>query len=261
MAEDAKEDTNDLDELLSKEFAKAEEPQATEEQEPEQVIPEKYAGKDVNALIRMHQDAERLIGKHSNEVGELRKVVDDILAAQAQPSTAPEPEEDVDWFDDPTKATTTTVTKTVKPLEEKLDRLEQRAVQQDQQRAMETLVRRHPDAGEITNSEAFKQWVSSNAARQRLYEDANRNFDVEAGAALLDDYKERQGIKQESGTKRTNDVRQAATGAGRASGENGRKAPVFSRDAIVELKRTDPAKYARLLPQIKQAYIEGRYTK
>ena len=53
----------------------AEEQQETPEiQEPE--IPDKYRGKSAEELVQMHQEAEKLLGRQSSEVGELRKVVD-----------------------------------------------------------------------------------------------------------------------------------------------------------------------------------------
>ena len=33
----------------------------------------------------MHQEAEKLLGRQSSEVGELRKVVDDYISTQTQP--------------------------------------------------------------------------------------------------------------------------------------------------------------------------------
>ena len=55
-----------------------EEQETTEEQE----VPQKYQGKSTAEIIRMHQEAEKLLGKQSSEVGELRKVVDDYIQTQ-----------------------------------------------------------------------------------------------------------------------------------------------------------------------------------
>ena len=70
-------------------------------------IPEKYQGKSLEDIVRMHQEAEKLLGRQSSEVGELRKSVDTLVQtqlaekAQAHASTA-EPE--IDFFEDPRKA-------------------------------------------------------------------------------------------------------------------------------------------------------------
>ncbi len=36
-------------------------------------LPEKYQGKSLDDIIKMHQEAEKLIGKQAQEVGEVRK--------------------------------------------------------------------------------------------------------------------------------------------------------------------------------------------
>ena len=42
------------------------------EQKPE--LPEKYREKSLDEIVRMHQEAEKLIGKQAQEVGEVRKL-------------------------------------------------------------------------------------------------------------------------------------------------------------------------------------------
>jgi hypothetical protein len=67
-------------------------------------LPDKYQGKSLEEVVQMHQEAEKLLGRQSSEVGELRKVVDDYIASQV-PEPAPqqhvEPEDDIDYFTDP----------------------------------------------------------------------------------------------------------------------------------------------------------------
>ena len=36
-------------------------------------IPEKYRGKSLDEVVKMHQEAEKLIGKQAQEVGEVRR--------------------------------------------------------------------------------------------------------------------------------------------------------------------------------------------
>ena len=88
--------------------AQAEQPQ--EEQAETEDLPDKYRGKSIQDIISMHQNAEKLLGKQSSEVGELRKVVDDFIKTQTvtqqQAPTPPVETEldDVDFFEDPKKA-------------------------------------------------------------------------------------------------------------------------------------------------------------
>ena len=39
-------------------------------------IPEKYRGKQLSDIIKMHQEAEKLIGKQAQEVSEVRKLAE-----------------------------------------------------------------------------------------------------------------------------------------------------------------------------------------
>ena len=74
-------------------FAQPEEQQATPEpQEPE--IPDKYKGKTAEELVQMHQEAEKLLGRQSSEVGELRKVVDTYIQTQLTEDTQQAPQQD-----------------------------------------------------------------------------------------------------------------------------------------------------------------------
>jgi hypothetical protein len=71
-----------------------------------EALPEKYQGKSAAELARMHQEAEKLLGRQSSEVGELRKVVDSYIQTQLSQQQAPQKsdDEDYDFFTDPDKA-------------------------------------------------------------------------------------------------------------------------------------------------------------
>jgi len=81
-----------------------------EEQEPSLDMPDKYQGKSIEQIVQMHQEAEKLVGRQSSEVGELRKIVDEFIkskADEASNTTSPNNEEsEVDFFEDPKKAVT-----------------------------------------------------------------------------------------------------------------------------------------------------------
>ena len=78
-----------------------------EQPQEEPTVPEKYQGKSLEEVVQMHQEAEKLLGRQSSEVGELRKVVDDYISSQPQqpaPQQYVEPEDDIDYFTDPQAA-------------------------------------------------------------------------------------------------------------------------------------------------------------
>jgi hypothetical protein len=241
MAEEREEEIQ-LDPELIVEEETQEEPQEAS-QEPEQEIPEKYRGKSPAELMRMHQDAERLIGKQGNEVGELRQIVNDILAAQtAQPSNAPEPEPEVTFFEDPDRATEYKIKKNLEPVTETLNKINGRFADMEKKEKAQELLARHPDAPSIVQSPEFLNWIEGSKARQRMYQQASQ-YDSDMAIDLLDLWKERQETRQASTSaaqaQRKQSVQQASTGSGKASGTT-RGKPVLSREAIIELKRKDP---------------------
>jgi len=76
--------------------------------EPEYSPPEKYAGKTLEDVIGMHQNAEKVLGKQGQEVGQQRQLIQQLME-QSQASQATEPTEDAvsfedSFYDDPAKA-------------------------------------------------------------------------------------------------------------------------------------------------------------
>ena len=105
IIEPERQDNQEVDEQDLLVQQEEQEEQATPEpQEPE--IPDKYKGKTAEELVQMHQEAEKLLGRQSSEVGELRKVVDTYIQTQLtqEQQPAPQQDEEVDWFTDPDKA-------------------------------------------------------------------------------------------------------------------------------------------------------------
>jgi len=110
--EESPEELNEGETLATFEEEEEQTPEEEQPAEPEEIqeaeddIPEKYQGKDIKDIVRMHQEAEKLLGKQSSEVGELRKIVDDFVKTQIE-ATSPqqeEGEEEFDFFEDPQKA-------------------------------------------------------------------------------------------------------------------------------------------------------------
>ena len=80
------------------------EPEPVVEATPEDDLPEKYRGKSASEIARMHMEAEKLLGKHSSEVGELRRAFDEFVTRErpvVQASAKEEASDSVDFFTDP----------------------------------------------------------------------------------------------------------------------------------------------------------------
>jgi hypothetical protein len=63
-------------------------------------LPDKYRDKSLEDIVRMHQEAEKLIGKQAQEVGEVRKLADELIKQNlsSKQQTIKEEEPEVDFF-------------------------------------------------------------------------------------------------------------------------------------------------------------------
>jgi hypothetical protein len=245
---------NDIDTTLEQE---PQEPEATLE-EPESDIPEKYQGKSTAEIVRMHQEAEKLLGKQSSEVGDLRKVVDDYIQTQLTDTEtqATNADEEVDFFSDPDKAVERAINN-----HPKIKEAENISNQYRQSTAMATLQTKHPEMQEILQDAKFADWIKGSKIRTRLFAQADQQYDVDAADELFSLWKERQQVVTQTAAnekqQRKQSVKSASTGNARGSGEQ-RAKKVYRRADIIKLMRTDPDRYQALSNEIMQAYKEGR---
>jgi hypothetical protein len=220
-------------------------------------LPEKYRAKSLEEVIRMHQEAEKLIGKQAQEVGEVRKLADELLkqslSSKQQPKEEIEPE--VDFFEDPKKAVLKTVEKHPDVLAARQAAADFRRMQTQQKLSQE-----HPDYAQLVQDPEFAAWVKSSPIRVGLYAKADSEFDFDSANELLSTYKQIRGVK----TKQTEDAGEAvrkqnlktATVDVGGSGESSKR--VYRRADLIRLKMTDPGRYESLSDEIMKAYAEGR---
>ena len=235
----------------------AEEQQETPEvQEPE--IPDKYKGKSAEELVQMHQEAEKLLGRQSSEVGELRKVVDTYIQTQLtqDQQEAPSQDEEVDWFTDPDKAVDRAIQN-----HPKIKEAEALTQQYRASTAMSELQRKHPDMQQILQDANFAEWIKASNVRTKLFVAADQQYDHESADELFSLWKERQNIVQQTAAveeqARRQTAKAASTGGASGSSESAPK-KIYRRADIINLMRTDPDRYAALQPEIMKAYAEKR---
>ena len=233
-----------------------EEPQV-EETPQEDDIPDKYKGKSTAEIVRMHQEAEKLLGRQSSEVGELRQVVDSYIQTQLDTTPATqEPEEEIDFFSDPDKA----VERAIKN-HPSIKAAEQQTQQYKQQTAQSQLQQRHPDMQEILQDGKFVDWIKGSKIRTQLFAQADTQYDYEAADELFTNWKERQGTVAQTvaneKASRKKAVKTASTGGAKGSGEAATR-KVYRRSDIIKLMQTDPDRYLALSPEIERAYAEKR---
>ena len=249
-----------VDQIEENEVNEIQQPEEEVEQPQEEPsLPEKYQGKSLEEVVQMHQEAEKLLGRQSSEVGELRKVVDDYIASQ-QPQEAPqqyvEPEDDIDYFTDPKAAVNRAIEN-----HPKIKEAEQYSSQYKQQAALATLTNKHPDMQEILQDPKFAEWIKASKIRTQLFVQADQGYDAESADELFSLWKERKTVVQQTANverqERKQQLKAANTGNARGSGEGSRK-KVYRRADIIKLMRTDPERYTAMADEIMAAYAEGR---
>ena len=232
-------------------------------QEPVEELPEKYKGKTAIEIAKMHQEAEKLIGRQANEVHEVRSLADQLLKQQLESnSKAKAPIEESleeDFFADPASAVNRQVEKHPAVLEARQAALEMKKMKTAQQ-----LSAKHPDFATIASDSGFQDWVKSSAIRLNLFAKADAEFDFESADELLSTYKELKQIKQQNQVTQTAAVEskaqeqamKAATVDVGGAGEVSRK--VYRRADLIKLRMTDPDRYMQMSDEIMSAYAEGR---
>lgn len=231
------------------------ETQAVEKPAQEEELPDRYKNKSIQDVIRMHQEAEKLMGRHSKEVGELRKIVDDFITAQSVTNKAPQDEE-IDFFSDPQRAVEQAVAK-----HPKIKETEKLNAQLARQAALNQLQAAHPDYQEVLNDAGFTEWVSKSKHRSAQLSKADQQYDFDAADDLLSTWKElkkatdREVVIQQ--TERRQQLKQGSTGSSKGSGEAPSRKK-YRRSDIRDLMLNNPARYMELQPEIMLAYSEGR---
>jgi hypothetical protein len=247
---------------LSEEMEKPEETQEPEQKANETEtttsdIPDKYKDKSLEDIVRMHQEAEKLLGKQSSEVGDLRKAVDELVKVKISEdakSPTKEEEPELDFYDDPKGS----VSKAVES-SDTIIQMKEMLARQQQQEALKQIGEKHPDYEEIIKNENFVDWIKSSTVRTELYHRADK-YDFNAADELLSNWKEIKGVVEKTQSLNEKDrklqVKAASTG-GKGSGEPmSRK--IYKRSEIVNLMINDPQRYKANVDLFDKAYAEGR---
>jgi hypothetical protein len=237
--------------------------EAVDVKEPVEELPEKYRGKSAIEIARMHQEAEKLIGRQANEVHEVRSLADQLLKQQldskAKEAKPLEESLEDDFFADPASAVNRQVEKHPAVLEARQAALEMKRMKTAQQ-----LSSKHPDFATIAQDAGFQDWVKSSAIRLNLFARADAEYDFESADELLSTYKELKQIKQQNQVQQSANVEskaqeqamRAATVDVGGAGESSRK--VYRRADLIKLRMTDPERYMQLSDEIMDAYATGR---
>lgn len=234
------------------------EEQAAQAAAPEVEIPEKYKGKSLEDIVKMHQEAERLIGRQAQEVGEVRRLADELLKQQLSQKKEVQPEvkpQEVDFFEDPQAA----VKKAVETHPDVLA-AKQAAMQMKQVQSQAMLLHKHPDFADVVRDPEFIEWVKGSPMRLNMYALADAQYDVSAADELLSTFKQirtnkSKQVAESAATTRNQTLKAAAVDVG-GTGESSKK--VYRRADLIRLRMTDPDRYMAMQEDIMSAYAEGR---
>ncbi|MFN5251603.1 MAG: hypothetical protein ACK5DE_11185, partial [Bacteroidota bacterium] len=203
-------DNDELDN--NSEIAAVDELQAAQaerqEEAPPPNVPDKYRGKSVEDIVRMHQEAEKLIGKQAQEVGEVRRLADELLKQQLaqKPQAQPkeEPEVELDFFEDPKLAVQRAVSNHPDVLAAK-----QAASQMKQLQTQAMLAKKHPDFADVVRDGDFQEWVKASPLRLNMFAMADSQYDFTAADELISTFKQIRGAKQTQVTDTAKQTRDA----------------------------------------------------
>lgn len=224
-------------------------------------IPSKFEGKSIEDVVAMYQEAEKLIGRQGQEIGEVRKLADQLIQSTFKPKE-PEPEvvsDDVDFFVDPKAAIERAISN-----HPKLKQAEEKTANFDKFQNQIKLEKQHPDMYEIVESDDFINWVKKSKVRQQLYTNAHNNFDYDSADELLSTFKELRG--RQNTTQATEQITEIQSNADRnlnkaaVSAGTTQDVPkkIYRRADLIRLRLNDPNRYDALEAEIMAAYAEGR---
>ena len=246
-------ETSELDtvasEIQQQESAAKEEPKSV----IEDILPDEFKGKTPSEIAKQALFYRNQMGKQANELGEVRRLADELIKSQLHKPTEQVVEE-IDIFENPKEAMRRAI--------EQNPMVQSAALQAEQSRkamAQQQLVSKHPDFNQVVQDSGFTEWVGKSKIRQQLFQQAN-NWDVDAADELFSTYKELRATRQTQVSDVEKAVRsKAMNAAGVDSGGTGESSKkTYSRQKIMQEMINDPRSYKSKQEEYMLAYQEGR---
>ena len=258
--EEVVENASDITQETQQEVVEQPQEEIVQEQVQEDVVPTKYKGKSLDEIIKMHQEAEKLIGRQAQEVGEVRKLADELIKRQLEPKKE-EPatkEDEIDFFEDPQKA----VSKAVET-HPAIQEAKQQALELKKMQMLQKLQTEFPDLDNTANDPEFLEWLKASPVRMKLYAAAAGDGDYDSAAELLGTWKYvKPKPVQAAPAPEVKAAQKAAVKAATVDVGSNSAAPtsskVYRRADLIRLQLEDPDRYYALQDEILAAYAEGR---
>ena len=257
-----------VDELAQETEAQEQEQEPEVETNPEPEIPEKYRGKSMAEIIRMHQESEKLIGRQAQEVGKARRLADELLQrelSQKQAVQTPQEEEKdpaESYLEDPVGAVNKAVDN-----HPAIQQAKQQAFEYKQQQVTQRLRNQFPNFDDVIQDSRFFEWVKASPIRTRLFTEAHSQYDYNSAVELISTWNQMNPVEQRQQSTQTPDVvteakKETARTLKTAAVDTGSPAPTsrktYRRADLINLRLRDPARYDAMADEIMAAYAEGR---
>ncbi len=246
-------------EVVEQAIAKQEPEQKQPEENFDDILPSKFKGKTAKELAKIVADQDSMIGRQAQEVGDVRRLADELLKSQLKPVEKEKPKE-VDIFENPQEAMRQAIENNPKVIA-----AEQYGLQAQRDMAKRVLVQKHPDYGQVVQDNEFRNWVNASKVRTQLYAHAE-NYDVDAADELLSTFKQLKTVKQQQVTQAVSETEKAArekslqAGAVDTGGSGESSKKMYSRVKLLEMQLRRPDEYAALADsgELAKAYFEKR---
>ena len=244
-------------------------PDQEEDKQPDAPYPEKFKGKSLDDVIGMYSSLESEYGRRSNEIGQLRRLTDQLLGleqAKRDSGTVKSPPKKItgdDLFNDPDTA----ISERVKALaEERASATDARVSNLEQSLAEAAFERRHGGFRSTMETPEFLDFVKGSNYRRNLVVKAAQN-DWDAADELFGLFEERQALTASAAPAKDEQLGEARkaglvkSGGSSASGavkrQTGKK--IYSRAELIDLRINRPEEFdRRYQEEFMPAYAEGR---
>jgi hypothetical protein len=248
------EDSGSFDSLGELEVVEKQVEQPIEQPKVDDDLPRQFRGKSIKEIAEYAALTERSLSKQGQELGEVRRLADELLREQLVRKHEAVKTEDIDFFQDPEGA----VNKAIEN-NPRLVAAENHFKELQIERTRKALMEKHPDVGNVMQDPEFAKWINSSKIRTNLFQHAE-NYDLDAADELLSTYKELRKTRQtqepvDNTVERSSNLRSASVDTG-GSGEITKK--VYRRADLINLKIKQPSRYDAMADEIMKAYAEGR---
>lgn len=220
----------------------------------EDILPDEFKGKTISEIAKSALFYRSQMGKQANELGEVRKLADELIKSQLHREQEHVVSEEIDIFENPKEA--------IRRAIEANPTVQSVAAQAENARkalALQQMTGLHPDYSQLAQDSGFTEWVGKSNIRKQLFQNANA-YDVEAADELFSTYKALRSARQTavSDTEKSarNTAMNAASVPSGGSGESSKK--MYRRTDIMKLMTTDRKRYESMQEEIMAAYAEGR---